>query len=463
MVEVDNGALRLQGRLVLGWTAYLNSEPSTLSLVMRSYKLWHAFSAKSEKVMRDFVAIMSVSFAVATAIPAAAEPFEQPPVLQASQILPEALVSGPEHRVDENVVNDGYMNHYRIQSRFGTYDAQSTAELRMRVREIYAMAEMANLESSEVFVDAMKNAGIGVVEGVSNVIQDPRGAFSGALSGVGKLFQRAGDKLAGGDTRSNAEGPAIKDAIGLASKKREYAADFGVDVYSTNAAMQAQLDRIARAGYFGGLGTGLTIGALTGPVLAVTRGTDLMNDVFRSTSPADLRKINRSKLEQMSIAPDAIDAFISNGALSPRHQTIMVAALGELDGVDGREGFLRLAGATTDENVALYRQRQSQMYAGFHKQVEPIETFLAFGGLVGARTQSGRMIFNAPLDHLAWTPGIAGAMTAANEQIREITGDDQVGQLWLTGTVSELASENLASLGWEVRSDAEFLVSGEEN
>jgi hypothetical protein len=54
-------------------------------------------------------------------------------------------------------------------------------------------------------------------------------------------------------------------------------------------------------------------------------------------------------------------------------------------------------------------------------------------------------------------------MTAANEQIRETTGDDQVGQLWLTGTASELASENLASLGWEVRSDAEFLVSGEEN
>lgn len=405
-------------------------------------------------------AFLKLAFAV-TVAPAVAQSFEQPPVLQVSQILPDTLIAGAEHRVDDDVRNDGFMNHYRVQSRFGTFEAQSTAELKIRVREIYAMAEMSGIESSDIFVDAMKSAGADVVQGVSNVVSDPRGTISGAVSGVGKLFKRAGEKIAG-DPRSNSESSSVEDTIGLAAKKREYAADFGVDVYSSNAQMQAQLDRIARAGYFGGLGTGLTIGVLTGPILAVTRGADMMNDVLRSTSATDLRQINRDKLAQMSVPTNTIELFISNRFFSPRHQTLLIAALEQLGGVEGRGHFVRLAVPSESEDIALYRQRQAQMYAGFHQQVEPIAAFVPLGGLVGARTQSGKLIFSAPVDHLAWTQGIAGSLSAANQQVLDAGGNSETGELWITGTVSELANENLAALGWSTHAGAENLVTGEQ-
>ncbi len=52
----------------------------------------------------------------------AAQPgFESLPVLSASKILPPELLSGPNHRVQEKVKNDGIVNIYTIDSRFGTF------------------------------------------------------------------------------------------------------------------------------------------------------------------------------------------------------------------------------------------------------------------------------------------------------------------------------------------------------
>ena len=47
--------------------------------------------------------------------------YESPPVLSASVLLPAQILQGPHHRVDERVVNDGYLNHYTIHSQFGEF------------------------------------------------------------------------------------------------------------------------------------------------------------------------------------------------------------------------------------------------------------------------------------------------------------------------------------------------------
>src|SRR5262249_14935656 len=71
----------------------------------------------------------------------AAQPaYETPAVLSASKLLPPELLSGPHHRVQEQVRNDGYLNIYTIDSKFGQFTAVSTAILRKRVQEINALA-----------------------------------------------------------------------------------------------------------------------------------------------------------------------------------------------------------------------------------------------------------------------------------------------------------------------------------
>ncbi len=81
--------------------------------------------------------------------------FEAPPTLTASRILPADMVRGPNHTVDEQVLNDGYMNHYTIQSRFGQFEVVSTAKLRKRDDEITALVAMEQVEGTDVFGDAV--------------------------------------------------------------------------------------------------------------------------------------------------------------------------------------------------------------------------------------------------------------------------------------------------------------------
>ena len=85
--------------------------------------------------------------------------FEAPPTLSAAQILPDSIVKGPNHTVDNRVLNDGYMNHYTISSRFGQFEVVSTAKVRKRVDEIMALAAMEQVEGTDVFGDAVVKGG----------------------------------------------------------------------------------------------------------------------------------------------------------------------------------------------------------------------------------------------------------------------------------------------------------------
>ena len=74
--------------------------------------------------------------------------YEKPPVFQAARILPAKLLKSPYHSVGSKVVNDGQMNHYTIKSKFGTVKADSSAELKIRVDEMRALAAMERVSYS---------------------------------------------------------------------------------------------------------------------------------------------------------------------------------------------------------------------------------------------------------------------------------------------------------------------------
>ncbi len=79
------------------------------------------------------------------------EAFETPPVFQASQVLPAKWVTGRYHKVAPKVRNDGKMNHYAVESKFGAVTAASTAELRIRIDEMAAMAAMQRVSETGQF------------------------------------------------------------------------------------------------------------------------------------------------------------------------------------------------------------------------------------------------------------------------------------------------------------------------
>jgi hypothetical protein len=389
--------------------------------------------------------------AIITSPAYAALTYEQPVQLKASKILSPDLVKGPHHQVDEKVVNDAFLNIYTIHSEFGDVQVTSTAKLRKYIHEINAVAKMKEIQGSDEFAKGMKDKAGAVVEGAGALLTDPVGSVSSTISGVGKLFSRAGENMFGG-SRSESEGSRMGSLLGYAKAKRDIGHKFGIDVYSHNKILQDELDNLSSAGGTGTLvmsGLLMAVPGAAGAAVSVTGGSKLMENVMRDNAPADLRKINRAKLADMGVSKDVADIFIANGVYTPREQTLLVDSIAIMTNTSGRDEFIKFATLTAEPDIAFFRQRQAQMYAAYNARVQPIVSFVAVGQISAAKAKNGDIIFNVPLDHLLWTKGIAAIVSIATQNVALMKGVNER-HLLLSGTASKMARESLEKMGWKV-------------
>ena len=425
------------------------------------------FARYLSESLEKLIAALVMTFLVGTAVPAVAQQgYEQTPVLSASKILPPELLSGPNHQVQERVTSDGYLNIYQIDSKFGTFTVVSTALLRKRIGEINAMVVMEKIQESKEYLDSIKEAGLDAMTSAMSLVTSPVKTLTGAAEGLGAAFSRVGSTLFGAG-RSQSEEARIKDAIGFAATKRQYAYQFDVDVYSDNQQMQDMLNKISWAGYAGSLTWSAAMMAVpggAGVAMTVVGTNKVLNEVFQNTPPVELRQLNSQKLNAMGVNSQIADAFLNNTIFSPREQTLLVQALSEMDGVADRGALVRLAVPSENPTVAFFRQRQAQMYAGYNKSVSRLASFFTLGQFAVARTVNGALVVNFPADYGVWTEGMASLMTGANQLINSNFPGLTDKQLWLTGTLSATARKEIENRGWQVHDRAEAqLMNGVES
>ena len=381
---------------------------------------------------------------------AAGVSYEKPPVFEAAHILPAKLLKSPYHRVGAKVPNDGQMNHYTIKSKFGTVTADSTAELKIRVDEMRVLAAMERVSNSGQFTRQVKEGGKNVVAGAKALVTRPIGTIKGAFAGIGELAGRAGDALMG-DPPSDAEGSRIENVIGFSSTKRDYAAEFHVDPYSTNPLLQKRLEEIAWYGYSGKIATSAVSAVIPGGVgvfVSAAKTSDWLEGIPVQTPPSELRKANREKLAGMGVSPDVIDLFEGNTVYSPVQQTKLVQALARMNGTADRGNFVKFAVLARNGNVAYFRARQAEMYANLNK-VTPVERFVKVGTNAAARLSTGTVVFCLPLDYLAWTENNARLAEALDRQVSALP-DVRGKEIRIAGGISKDARKGLEDLGWKV-------------
>ena len=96
---------------------------------------------------------------------------------------------------------------------------------------------------------------------------------------------------------------------------------------------------------------------------------------------------------------------------------LLVHALGEMNGVADRGALVRLALPSQNFTVALFRQRQAQMYAGYNKSVTPLASFISSDQFALARTSNGALVFDFPADYVVWTEPMARLITSVNQLV----------------------------------------------
>ncbi len=282
-----------------------------------------------------------------------------------------------------------------------------------------------------------------LISGVGGFLSDPVGGVQGTVSGVNKLFGRANASLQGEEGQD--------DLLGYDKAKRAVATRFGVDVYSSNPLLQAELDRLAQARGTGSLaltGAMAPVGGAAGIALGATSATVKLNEMMRDHSVADLKKINAERLAAMGVGQDVIDLFLDSPELSPRHQTAIVKALERMDGAEGRALVVKQAVLTSSEDVALFRVRQLAMYLVHSERTARVERFVpAEKYVVAALDANGDLITAMPVDHLAWTRDVAAIAKASRSDL-DVQARSR--QLVLTGTISPLARSSMEAIGWTV-------------
>lgn len=370
--------------------------------------------------------------------------YEPLPTFQASDLLPADVLKGERHEIAETVSNDGYENRYTIISDFGTFEAHRTDFVEERVREVYALEELEEVTRSDAFAQGVAQAATSPFRALKGLATEPVGTVTGVFQGVGALFSQAGEMVTG--TRGELEDSAAKELVGFGEIKREVAELLSVDPYTTNQAVQDGLGEVSWAGFAGGLSLApLTaqVGGGAGTALSGLQNSKTLNSLLTSQSPEALRDFNRERMEIMGIDADLTENFLLHPWLSPRHETVIVAAMMGMDDAENRDALFEQALVSQSEQQSIFVMRMAEAALGLHQNVAAVTKLERTNRQVLLHTEDDSVICLLPADHLVWGVGTSIISDQAVESGRAM-------ELWLTGTISDRARTEFSQRGWRV-------------
>jgi hypothetical protein len=391
------------------------------------------------KVFAYFGAGFAAALALLSAGPLSAQGYETPPTFSAAKVLPPDLVQGPYHKIVGPVTVQGFLNHYQMQTKYGTFPVEGTELLRMRVRELAATAQLEKVNSAETLVASAGRTALKPLETAKDLVTAPGKTVSETWKGVGGWFNRADASMQATDP--NREG-TVASLTGGSKARRKLAYDLGIDPYTTFEPLNAELTRVASASAVGETGVNIGLAFVTGGAgIAISVGgtTSTVREVLRDKTAAELEMLGREKLAAMGVSPGTVNAFYATTGLTPTDKAVIVASLMSLGGAADREIFVaRTAQAQSYAEGFAYR-RKAELTAAYDKRVSPVRSFSSVGGTPLMQTGAG-VVAIVPMDYVYWSPQLE----------KLISGAGPHGEIWITGTASKLATDALASRGWTV-------------
>ena len=395
-----------------------------------------------------------VSMACMTVLAAAAgvgaAEYETPKNRSVKDVLPAAVAAGADYTVMDPVVADGYMYQFKVKSPYAVYDVTGTGALRKLEREIWAIGQLKQVTKSEAFVKSLKDQAGKPLVFAKDVVTKPGETLSGIPKGVGRLFSNAATAIT--STRDPSQESSAKELLLIGSFKRDYAARFGVDPYSTNQVLQDELDKIGKAAAFGSWTASAAMIPISGTASSVITGTSLaksFNNILANEPPSRIRTINEEKLKEMGVADDLARRYLDHPVYTPRQDLLLVDSLHRLGGATGRDKYLDAAMVAKDEVEANFFVNMAQILRGYHEKGNPITGITMVGPLTVARTKAGAAMIPFALDHGVWTANADKLSRALKENYRA-PGSNGSFELWVSGTVSAKAKRELQARGFSV-------------
>ena len=402
------------------------------------------------------VAMPFLSFAGTSA--SAADDYEYGTTYKTASVLPANVIAGPHYRIADKVQSDGFMFTYTVESEYGKFRATGDCALQKLLNEIQIIAALKDISRTEAFADSVVHAAKSPLRFGEGLITDPVDTVTGIPRGLFSIFENVGTAVS---TESDpSEDSRAKQALFVSSWKRDYCAELGCDVYSSNEVLQEELNRIGWAAAIGGLTvSGATTVASGGAVMvfSTVRTADQLNEALRAEPPSRLRIINKEKLEGMGVPDALIEKFLDHPAFTPRHDTLIVAALASLDGVKGRDKFIELCLRAQDEVGANYFQNVAEIMLGYHTKVAKLTEIIPLLGIGAATAANGRTLVPVAWDFGVYEKAVAERMDYAAQEFTR-RGLSTKFDVWTTGRVSARLKAEAAQRGFTVVENIERTI-----
>ncbi len=364
--------------------------------------------------------------------------------------IPGIRASAPNYSITAPVRSDGFLRIYNVRSAYGDFQVTSDAMMRVRMRELAAVAEIDKLTESNEFNKALGEAGIAPVKFAGQLLVNPVDAIGNTFAGIGNQIQQIGSGINNaGKSQDTAFG-----GFGADQKRRELAARLGVDPYSDFQPLQMRMQKISQAAAAGGLvvsGAMMAIPGAVGIVISNAGTSSRVYDSLRDRTAAQLMDINREKMLAMGLDRPTADALLQNRNYTPLDMTSMVSSL-EAVPVQGRADFLRRAVSVNRREAAVFNRRYAEMVAEFHQKTGGVASYVSAGELPFNQTRNGGVIALWPVDAMSWTENTRRSMSNAADAIRR--GNLGRAELRVTGQITPRAREGLAELGFTIADKA---------
>jgi hypothetical protein len=405
--------------------------------------------------------------ALAASATAAAQNYEMPDSLKAGELVSAALLKGPFHSVDENVSIAGGQPNFTIRSPYGTWEARGQEMLVIRVSELPAFEQLANVSKSEEF---MKSAGTAVaapVKAVGQFIERPLETTGNVFSGIGLIASRVGRVAEKSVTRvgdtvaNNAPAPQeilkpaatplgtaaprtfIGDPLGYNQQRREWAQRLKVDPYTFNGALSDKLGEVASVTFASSFPVNVVLGAAIAPLYYAQQFNEQATLEAYQTPALDIATRNEARLKKMGIEGLPARTFLRNSYFTPTLQTALVLALESLGNVAGRDQVIVFAARPSSETEARYVNNSVMLLAQHHLAVAPLAKVRGADNVIAGETRDGKLLIAAPLDYLPWIKPVDDFARRT-----DLKGTER--WLLVSGKVTPRAQQELTTLGWRV-------------
>jgi len=418
------------------------------------------------KSILSSIAIITVIIMGATVMTARGQSgFETEPVLKAKDLVAPELLKGPHFTVDDRVPVKGFLAYFTIRSDYGTFEAHGIHMFQIRVKEVYALAQLDDMSKTKEFTEAAGRAIARPVTSTVHMLVDPVETIEGFPGGVTRLWDRiklGSEKVAEAVTAPGASGgQKVADvservggitvtALGYEKERRDLAKGLGVDPYTTNPVLSKKLSDMAWVAFSGRFGIQAAMSVLVPYSMAMSAVT-ITNTTVYDTPQGDLINKDQAIFAETGASEAQVQALMKNKQYSLSVLTALAQGLQRLQGVNGLASIVDFAAAAKTQDETRFVAGSVNILARYHESVAPIAVTTAPGPIIG-RTTNGTLVIPAAVDYVAWTE-----RTSRMAQRDDFKAPDRA--TWLSGQMSIRARKEFTARGWRV--DESFSIAAE--